>query len=740
MQSLPVPQTASKQTLPDQDVISPREMVQTLKKYKWAIAGVTVAASMIATLAAFSMTPVYQATAMLELEREQAKVLSVEELYGLEGDTDIYLNTQYEVLKSRSVMEKVIKRLNLLEDPEYNSILRPKPWHAQLLDWRRWLGITPSVKSIKKEEPVKKDKSIRILNNTISTLLGTVQISPIKKTQIVKVNVTSKNPERAASIANAVANSYIDSYLEAKVSQTASATFWMQARLQELAEKLTKAEGKLQAYREQENLVEMKGVLTLSNNELQTLTRSLLKERQTLTVSRNIYNQIQEGDSKDKMDLSSLPAVLADPLMKELKHIEARIVRTVQELSLRYGSKHPKMMAVQSELISIRSNIALQVEQILSGIENEHKVAKATEASLSKAVAESRRRVQEINRKQFRLQALERAVQTNKDLYAAFFKRIQETNATSDLQTSNARIVDEAYPRYGAIKPKRSFIITLSAILSLMVSCGLAFLLEMMNSTIRKAKDIEDKLNLPVLGLLPIVRDKNEEEMQRLFMDDDEHSFGEAIRTIRTSIALTTLEKGHKVFAVTSSVPEEGKSTISCNLALAMGRLGKTIIIGCDMRRPTLEKRLGMKNGLSGLSNLLSGTCKGNECIFTVGEIDVMPSGVIPPNPQELLASKRFSLMIRYLRKYYDNIILDCPPVQSIADTLMVSKESDGMIYVVESGRIHIQEITAAIDRLLQSHAHITGVVLNKTESSKEEIESSYKYYSHEDEQSSESS
>ncbi len=708
-----------------EDIISLSEIFNTLNNYKWPIAGFTFAVTLLAVLIVFSLTPIYQATAVLQIEQEQAKVVSIEEIYGIEGGGDSYLNTQYEVLKSRGVMEKVVQQLNLLDNPEFNTSLQPKPWYAEYINWRSWFGLTA---------PVNEDgQAERILNSTIDALSGSVSVEPVRKTQIVKVHVLSSSPALAARIANAISDAYIGSYLEAKLSLTTSATSWMQQRLEELAGKLNTTEEALQDYREQENLVELEGVLTLANNEMRGLTNSLVELRQTLRVTGNIFRQIEDGKASGQTDFTALPAVLSHPLIQELKQEESRFERRVQELSRRYGVKHPNMIAAQSELASIRGNIALEVRQILSGIENEHIAARANEASLAQAVAEARQKVQEINRKQFRLQALERDVSTNKDLYDAFFKRIQETSATSDLQTANARIVDKAFNPRSPVKPKKRLIVVLSALLGLMVSSGMAFLLEMMNNTIRSAKDVEDKLNLPVLGLLPTIHKKSEAEIHQLFTDSKQHGFGEAVRTIRTSMTLTALDKDHRVFAITSSAPGEGKSTVSCNLTLAMGQLSKTLIVGCDMRRPTLGKRLGMKGGLPGLSNLLSGGSKISECIHTVGEIDVMPSGVIPPNPQELLASNKFNQLIEELRTVYDTIILDCPPVQSVSDALMAGKVSDGLVYVVEASRIHVPAITSAIGRLLQSKAHITGVVLNKVNPDKKDNYGyNYGYYDYE--------
>ncbi len=705
--SKPVPAaiTLPGRNTPDEDVIDLREIFHVLNSHRLAIAGFTFAVTLIAILVVFSLTPVYQATTILQIEQEQAKVVSIEDIYGIDGGSDNYINTQLEVLKSRGVLEKVINKLNLLNNPEFNTHLQEAPWYAGVLDWRSWFGL---------EAPQKPDDTSIVMRDTISQLNEMITIEPVRKTQIVKIHAESENPRLAANIANAIASSYIESYMESKLALTLNATEWMQGRLGELSEKLRIAEQELQDYREQEQLIDLEGVLTVSSNELKALTQSLVTIRNKLTVSENIYAQIRSGKVKQG-DNQTLQAVLKHPLIQGLKQEESKLERQVNDLSRRYGPKHPKMISAKSELESIRQNISMQISNIVEGVEREYEIDKANERSLQAAVNEVKSKVQEINRKQFRLRALEREVQTNKDLYDAFFKRIQETSATSDLQTANARIVDKAFTPEIPVKPKKKLIVALAALLGLMVSCGIAFLLEMLNNTIRTTRDVEDKLNLPVLGVLPRLVDKSLlDHVHNLFNDKTDPTFGEAIRTIRTSVNLTAMGQEHRLFAVTSTVPGEGKSSTASNLALALGQLGTALLIDCDLRRPVVGKNFNIKGGSVGLANLLAGTASMSDAIHKLEDIDIIACGMVPPNPQELLASEQFSDLLKKLREHYDYVILDCPPIQNVSDVLMVSRHCDGLVYVVEAGRMQVSAVQTAVGRLLQANAPVTGAVLNK--------------------------
>lgn len=704
-QTRPPATTAMAKGVQDEDIIDLRQIYHVLKSHRLPIAGFTLAVTLITILVVFSMTPIYQATTTLQIEQEQAKVVSIEEIYGIEGGGDSYLNTQFEVLKSRSVLEKVVTSLDLLNNPEFNDSLNEAPWYGGLLNWRGWFGLA---------EPHEKSNQSVIMRDTINVLAEQITIEPVRKTQLVKIHAQSKNPALAQKIANRIASAYIESYMESKLALTLNATDWMQGRLGELSEKLKIAEQELQNYREQEQLIDLEGVLTVSSNELKALTDALVKVRNKLTVSENIYKQIRSGKTQQG-DNQTLQAVLQHPLIQDLKQEESKLERQVLELSRRYGDKHPKMISARSELESIRQNLSMQTRNIVEGVEREYEIDKANEKSLLAAVNEAKARVQQINRKQFRLRALEREVQTNKDLYDAFFKRIQETSATSDLQTANARIVDKAFLPEIPVKPKKTLIIGIAALLGLLLSCGIAFLLEMLNNTIRTTHDVEEKLNLPVLGVLPRLTDKKLlEHVYNLFSDKEEPAFGEAVRTIRTSINLSAMDQPHRLLAITSTLPGEGKSSTASNLALSLGQLGKALLVDCDLRRPVVGKNFHIKGGSVGLANLLADTAQLTDAVHKLDGIDIIPCGMIPPNPQELLASERFANLLQTLREHYDYIVLDCPPVQNVSDVLMVSRHCDGLIYVVEAGRMQANAVNTAVGRLLQARAPVTGAVLNK--------------------------
>ncbi|PJE80519.1 Tyrosine-protein kinase ptk [invertebrate metagenome] len=713
----------------DEDIIDLRSLFTTLFHYRWAILGFTLIVTLLTVLVVFSITPKYQATAVLLIEQEQAKVVSIEEVYGIDGGGDSYLNTQHEVLKSRALVEKVVKKLNLIDHPEFNHALREEPWYVSMMNWRQWLGLALPQDTVSGET---------ILNRTIDAFAENVRIEPVRKTQVARIHVMSEDPQLAATAANAMGEAYIESWLEAKLSLTTNATRWMQDRLQDLSEKLKTAESQLHKFRVSEDLVDIEGVLTISTDELKALTESLVETRRKLTLSENIYRQIQDGKNLQADQYQSLPAVLAHPLVQQLKQREAELEQKVRELGRRYGPKHPKMIAANTELESISNNIRLQVQRIVLGVENEFEVARANEQSLVAAMTTAKQAVQTINSKQFRLKALEREVRTNKDLYDAFFKRIQETSATSDLQSANARVVDRAFTPEHPVKPKKKLIVGIAALLSLLIACGMAYLLEMLNNTIRTAKDVEDQLNLPVLGVLPEVDIKaSSVPVSQLFINKDiskeQRAFVESVRTIRTGLNLSLMSVGQeahkKIIAITSTMPGEGKSSVAANLSSALGQLGSVVLVDGDLRRPTVGKNFSIKGGSAGLANLLSGHAQMNECLHPRNSIMVMPAGMMPPDPTQLFAEEKFKNVLSQLSERFDTVIMDCPPMQGISDTLMISQLCDAVVYVVEAGRASKTAISHSTGRLLQNSVPLTGVVLNKVNTRRGHEDGYYGYY-----------
>ncbi len=660
----------------------------------------------IAVLVALAITPVYRATATILIEAEEAKVLSIEEVYGLGSASDEYYQTQFEILKSRELAKRTVLELGLVENPEFNPA---HPENKKSFSIKEMIFGEP--------DPLTEDE---ILAKTVDTFWEAVSISPVRKTQLVKVSVESESAEMARVAANAMAQQFIESQLDAKIEVTQQAAGWLSDRLGGLKAKLEASERKLQQYREDNDLVDVEGVDTLVAKEIDQITEALVEARARRLELQGTYEQLQSLGELNYENLSSLPSIISNPVVVNLREAETQAELKVSELKKRYGPLHPKMIAAESDLEAVRESVLTQMKRIATSIESNYLVAKSKENSLEKALTNSKSDVRNLNRTEFTLSEYQREVRTNRQLYEAFFNRVSETSATGDLQTANARVVDPAIKPVIPVKPNKKLIVLLALVVSGMFGVALAFLLDILDSTIKNLDDVERKLDVPMLGLLPLVGKKQDagdaEQMVRAFVGEGMDGFRESVRTLRTGLTLASMEQPASVILVTSSVPSEGKTTTSTNIAEAFGQMEKTLLIDCDMRRPSVAKKLGLAPHVPGLSNAVAYPDMLDECIQSRPElgIDVISAGPIPPNPLELLGSKNFRDILDTLRGRYQRIIIDSAPMQAVSDALYLSTLVDGVVYVVKADATKDKLAQDGLGKLDNNNARVLGVVLNQ--------------------------
>lgn len=688
------------------DVIDLRQYWLTVMRHKWGIMGFAFVVTLLAALAVFSLEPVYRATATLLIESKQAKVVSIEQVYGLDSSNNEYYLTQFEILKSRKLAEKVIKKYGLVEHPEFNR----QP--AFSFNWREYAGqyipeLAPGV-------PTEEQR----YQSVVAAFIGRLNVSPVRKTQLVHISFEGYSPEFAAQMANALGEAYIESNLEAKLELTVKASSWLNERLGGLKEKLKESERRLQEFRDREQIVGGNGGLDIAGTELDLVATKLVDARRQRLEFEGLYQEIRSiGKNGPAERYERIPAVLGHPVVQSYKESLLKAEQKVSELSKRYGPKHPKMISASSEASSARRALDRQIMSVVNGIENKYRVARSSERSLEGSLGNTKQEIQGLKRKEYQLKELEQEVETNRALYDTFFTRLNETAATGDLESANARIADPAVAPMSPAKPKKKLIIALSFVVSAMFGVMCAFLLEALNNTVRSSGDVQTKLHQTMLGLLPKLTGRKADKISyRHYLEDNKSGFSEAVRTIRTGLVLSSLDNPHKIIAVTSTVPGEGKTSTSLSLAYSMGQMERVLLIDADMRRPSIGKLFKFGAKAPGLSNLVAGTASLEECVHKLeGEgIDVISAGTIPPNPLELLSSARFLKVLDALEKQYDRIIVDTAPCQAVSDALVLSRYVGSMVYVVKADSTPNAQIKAGLKRLAEVDAPVVGVVLNQ--------------------------
>ena len=705
-------QPAPPQTGPMQDgFIDLGRVYRAIMRHKWAILALAFAITLATGLLVYSMEPEYRASASLVLESEEANVVNVEQVYTLGAGNYEYTQTQFEILKSRSLAERVVRKLKLYEHPHFLPQAQPqeKAWYH--IDLK---ALLPASRKAPPVQLTPLEKQEQLIQSITDTVAGGLTVNPVEYSFIVYLDFESTDPVLAAQIVNALAREFIDSNLETRVSGTVQASSWLSERLAELKGKLRVSEEALQDFREREGLVSVEGVTGLGSNELKTLSQRLEDARKARIEAQNIKEDVQKMPDAGTEQLMTIPAVMQHPVIRELTREQAAAERKVAELSKRYGPKHPKMIAARSDLNTADSELASEVSNVVSGISREYEIARRNEQQLQTTWEASKNEVQDFNRKEFQLQELQRDVDTNRELYDIFFTRIKSVSETGGFAKPHARIVDSAMVPTAPFKPNKRLAITLAFVLAVMLGCGIAVLLDILDNTVKNPDDVQDKLHAPLLGTLPKMKLNKSGDFEQ-YWQQSQGQFAEAVRTLRTGVVLSGLDDPAKIIVVTSTVPGEGKSTVALNLGAALAQMENTLVIGADLRRPSLARKCGLAPNHSGLTHFVSGTAQLDDCIEHLPELDlyVMPAGIIPPNPLEMISSKKFVQALKFLRERFDRIVIDSAPVQAVSDALILASNADSVIYVVKADSTSASLAQRGIASILGSNEPLTGVVLN---------------------------
>lgn len=671
-------------------------------KRKWAILACAVAISAIAAVAVNLQTPIYRSTATLLIEQNKAKIAPTEEVYASIGDSREHFQTQAEILKARALAVRLVDKLDLTKHKDFDPRQQDPSWTEQL---KRQLGFAPEKQEWSEEE---------LQKAAVDSLMGRMNIEPVRLSQLIRVHFESSDPHVAAEIANAIAESYIEADMEARDEMNMRASEWLGGRLSGLKKNLEDSERALQQYREKARLIETKGLAQSgATRQIEDQLTRLSAARNRRYAAEHAYAQVR--DAKGQLDI--LPIVMRNPFVQRLKEAETDAQKKVSELSNKHGPEHPRMIQAQAELRQARENTRREVENVVASLKNEYDIARTNEQALESGVAQAKGTVQSINRKEFELASLERAVATNRQIYDLFLNRFRETRASRDLQANAvARISDEARPSQYPVKPKKEQVVSIALVLGLLVGALVALLLERLDNTLKSADDVEEKLGQPMLTTLPLLHGDEAKSVGRHYLEDPKSVFSEGIRTARTGVLLSAADTPQVTVLVTSSVPGEGKTAVAVNLALAQAQTKRVLLIDSDLRRPSVADKLRLDPKKPGLTNLLSGSATFAECLQRVEgtSLYAISTGPVPVNPLELILSRRFEALIKALSGTCDFLVIDSPPVHLVSDALVLSKMVTGVMFVVKADSTPYPLARKCIRALSEVEAKLFGITLNQ--------------------------
>ncbi|HMA54304.1 MAG TPA: polysaccharide biosynthesis tyrosine autokinase, partial [Acidobacteriota bacterium] len=724
-----------KQGKPEAQGINLREIWRIALKRKWIVIATTLGLFAAVTLATFLTKPMYTAGGQIIIEREP-NILSFEDVFQIETFNDDYYQTQYKLLQSRALAADTIDRMRLYENREFAkaAVSEGKPQGEML-----------------KNDPLVRRRLIDEFESRLS-------IRPVRNTRLVEATYTDRDPKLAAETLNALFEAYVEMNIQRKYQATAQATDFLANQIETVRTEIEVNEKKLQEYGKEKN------ILALSNSEntvigkLGELNKALTDAQIDRINKETYYNEIRMATP------DFIPNSLNNTLVQTLAQEYNRLYRDYVKRSETFLPDYPEIQSLKAELNTAKKALEDETQNQINRAYTDFQAALSRERAMSGAFDSSRRDAFQLNSNAIQYNSLLIQIQNQKNLLESLMTRKSETDVSSrlkGLRTSNIWIVDRAEVPLAPSSPNKRKNMTLGLIIGLFAGLGLALLFENLDNTVKNGEDVAKFGGAPLLGMVPAFsynggskrHQKPSEGGSPEFGDDrrpawtdvsersgtatgserpgpkggehrsmdllvhfsPESSFAEQYRSIRTTLLFSTLDTKLRALAVTSPFSQEGKTTTTCNFAIALAQAGKRVaIIDADLRKPRLHKVFRVKN-LNGLSMYLTTDLALEDLVHAtpIPSLFLINSGPVPPNPLELLGSEKVAKLIGQLKKDFDFILVDTPPVLPVSDALVIGSRLDGAILIVRGGCTHREALRAALEKLEAHNIKSLGVIIN---------------------------
>jgi polysaccharide biosynthesis transport protein len=670
-------------------------------KYRWLIIGTTLTSLILASVLTFLMTPVYRSTASIQIDRETMNVTGNDGLQPQEGNSGLeFYQTQYELLASRSLAERVVSTLGLSTDPAFSAVAEPS-----LVETVKSLVLGSS--AAPEDAPSIDEQTSRIVDR----LLKTLSVAPVRGSRVVKVNIDHTNPELAQKIANGYAEVFIADNLDRRYDASSYARKFLEERIKQLKVRLEDSERQLVKYAEDQGLINLDNNKTLAGTDLEAINVKLSEARNERLKQELLWQQAQQTNGL------GLQQILDSETIQANRKLRTELSAAYQQKLGVFKPAFPAMIQLRNQIKELDRQVQSDVQFIKDSIESQYEAAKGQEADLMALLEKTKGDVVDQRGRSIEYNILQREVDTNRTLYDGLLQRYKEIGVSGAVGTNNISVVDHATLPEKPRSPNLPLNLALALVAGLLGGILSALGLDYLDDTFKSPEDIERELGLSVIGIVPKPRAGTtvDEEMY-----DSRSGVAEAIRSLRTGLQFATADGLPKTMLVTSSKPSEGKTTTTIALAKSLSELGlNVLLIDGDLRNASIHKRLRCSNEV-GLSNYLTGSKMPEEVVQEIGfpGLLVMASGPLPPNPAELLAGPKMLSLLALGAESFDIVLIDGPPVMGLADAPLLSSIAQTTLLVVAANETRRSVVKVAVRRLRFAKANLIGSLLSKFDAS----------------------
>lgn len=702
------------------DEIDLRQYYQLVLKHRRIIALCTGVAIVLAIVVSLLSTPTYQATVVLNVEKEKGSPFDIgAQQPGYSAYDPEFLPTQTRLMRSREVAERVVQRLNLLENSAFSG---------------------------KKSALFANDKKKPVIA-AAQALQRRIDVRPLRGTNLVELSYEATSPQLAADIANALADSYIDWTLEAKYQIVGQASKFLTAQIAQLKSEVDQREQQLQAYGRQKDILSTEPGSNVTMQKLESLNKEYADAVADRVSKEARYHSVQTARADTIAD------TLSNGLITQLRNDQARLEREYAEKLNLYKPEWPAMQQLKAQIEKGRQNLNSTIQETVAKARDiaraDYETALRREQSLAGVMTGQKNEAMQLNSNSIEYNNLRVEVETKRTLLDTLSKREAETQVQSrlrDEKVSNIRVVDRAIPPVSRFRPSYKKNLALAIFLGGALGLAIAFGLEYLDRSLRSTNQVETFLHLPALGIIPStltpvskpyyglrrksVKATRSDVPIELLPDRQPHStIAEAYRAVRAALLLSQAG-GVQSIVVTSSLMQEGKSSTSANLATVLGQLGKrVVVVDGDLHKPRLHEIFRISNRI-GLVSVLAENAKPSEAIVntSVKNVFALPAGPSAPNPSALISSDLMRNLFAFLKSNFDYVIVDSPPVAAVADALLLGQLVDGVVLCVKGGRTPREVVARVRDHLRRSNVRILGVLVNNLEESSAAYGEYYRY------------